>query len=80
MYQQLAMIDSMTPGERSDPDVINPSRKRRITLGSGTDVQDLNRMLKQHEQMQKMMKKLKGGNIMNMMKGMKGQMGRRMPF
>jgi signal recognition particle subunit SRP54 len=80
MYQQLAMIDSMTPGERSDPDVINPSRKRRITLGSGTDVQDLNRMLKQHEQMQKMMKKLKGGNIMNMMKSMKGQMGRRMPF
>ncbi|QJD30094.1 signal recognition particle protein [Methylococcus geothermalis] len=80
MYQQLAMIDSMTPGERSDPDIINPSRKRRISLGSGTDVQDLNRMLKQHEQMQKMMKKLKGGNIMNMMKGMKGQMGRRMPF
>jgi signal recognition particle subunit SRP54 len=80
MYQQLAMIDSMTPGERSDPDIINPSRKRRISLGSGTDVQDLNRMLKQHEQMQKMMKKLKGGNIMNLMKGMKGQMGRRMPF
>jgi signal recognition particle subunit SRP54 len=80
MYQQLAMIDSMTPGERSDPDIINPSRKRRISLGSGTNVQDLNRMLKQHEQMQKMMKKLKGGNLMNLMKGMKGQMGRRMPF
>ncbi|AAU92610.1 MULTISPECIES: signal recognition particle protein [Methylococcus] len=80
MYQQLAMIDSMTPAERSDPDILNPSRKRRITLGSGTEVQDLNRMLKQHEQMQKMMKKLKGGNIMNLMKGMRGQLGRRLPF
>ncbi|WP_333687131.1 signal recognition particle protein [Methylococcus capsulatus] len=80
MYQQLAMIDSMTPAERSDPDILNPSRKRRITVGSGTEVQDLNRMLKQHEQMQKMMKKLKGGNIMNLMKGMRGQLGRRLPF
>ena len=56
-----AMINSMTPKERKNPDLINPSRKRRITAGSGTAVLDLNRLLKQHKQMQKMMKKMKGG-------------------
>jgi signal recognition particle subunit SRP54 len=81
MLQQLAMIDSMTPAERSSPDIINNSRKRRIAMGSGTDIQDLNRMLKQHEQMQKMMKKLKKGNLLGMMRGLRGQMSRSgMPF
>jgi signal recognition particle subunit SRP54 len=82
MIQQLAIIDSMTPQERKSVDVINNSRKRRIALGSGTDVADINRMLKQHDQMQKMMKKLKGGNIANLMRGMKGAFGnmRRPPF
>jgi signal recognition particle subunit SRP54 len=53
-----AIINSMTPRERSNPDVLNGSRKRRITVGSGTQIQDLNRLLKQHKQMQKMMKKM----------------------
>ena len=70
------IIDSMTPGERRYPDVINGSRKRRIASGSGTQIQDINRMLKQHKQMQKMMKKLsKKGGVANMMRGMGGMMG-----
>ncbi len=70
-----AMINSMTPQERRYPDVINNSRKRRITLGSGTQVQDLNRLLKQHKTMQKMMKKFsKKGGMANMMRGMGGMM------
>ena len=64
-----AIITSMTPAERAKPSIINPSRKRRIAKGSGTEVQDVNRLLKQFEQMQQMMKKLgKGG---------KGLFGRR---
>ncbi len=71
-----AIIGSMTPAERRDPEILNGSRKRRITMGSGTDLQDLNRLLKQHKQMAKMMKKLKGGKGMaNMMRGLSGQMG-----
>lgn len=69
-----AIIGSMTPAERRDPEILNGSRKRRITQGSGTDLQDLNRLLKQHKQMAKMMKKLKGGKgLANMMRGMSGQ-------
>lgn len=70
-----AIINSMTPAERSNPDLLNGSRKRRITQGSGTDIQDLNRLLKQHKQMAKMMKKMKGGGMANMMRGMQGMMG-----
>ncbi|WP_139556941.1 signal recognition particle protein [Methylotetracoccus oryzae] len=81
MVQQLAIINSMTPQERQSPDIINPSRKRRISMGSGTDVADLNRLLKQHDQMQKVMKKFKKGNIANLLRGLKGQMGgHRPPF
>jgi len=69
-----AIINSMTPAERRDPDVLNGSRKRRITTGSGTDVQDLNRLLKQHKQMAKMMKKMKGGGMAKMMRGMGGML------
>ena len=70
LVQMEAIINSMTPQERRNPDVINGSRKRRITLGSGTKIQDLNRLLKQHKQMQKMMKKMKGkGGMMKMMRG-----------
>ena len=68
------MIDSMTPKERRNPELIQGSRKRRITKGSGTQVQDLNRLLKQHKQMQKMMKKLKGGGMEKMMRGLGGMM------
>jgi signal recognition particle subunit SRP54 len=70
-----AIINSMTPRERSNPDVLNGSRKRRITNGSGTQIQDLNRLLKQHKQMQKVMKKMKGGNMANMMRGLGGMQG-----
>lgn len=69
--QIVAIINSMTPNERAHPAVIRGSRKKRIALGSGTQVQDVNRLLKQFNQMQKMMKKM--GNKKNMMR-MMGQM------
>ncbi len=68
------MINSMTPRERRNPELIQGTRKRRITQGSGTQVQDLNRLLKQHKQMQKMMKKMKGGGMEKMMRGLGGMM------
>lgn len=71
-----AIIYSMTPHERRFPDVINGSRKKRIAAGSGTQVPDINRVLKQQKQMQKMMKKMSSkGGMKNMMRGMKGMMG-----
>ena len=73
--QMEAIINSMTPRERTNPDALNGSRKRRITIGSGTQIQDLNRLLKQHKQMQKVMKKMKGGNMANMMRGLGGMQG-----
>jgi len=69
------IINSMTMRERSSPEILNGSRKRRITTGSGTQIQDLNRLLKQHKQMQKVMKKMKGGNMANMMRGLGGMQG-----
>ncbi|MCV6626614.1 MAG: signal recognition particle protein, partial [Cellvibrionaceae bacterium] len=73
--QMEAIINSMTPAERRNPDLLNGSRKRRITEGSGTQIQDLNRLLKQHKQMAKMMKKMKGGGMAKMMRGLGGMMG-----
>ena len=73
-----AIISSMTPKEREFPDLIKGSRKRRIAAGSGTQVQDVNRLLKQFMQMQKMMKKMKGGGMAKMMRSM-GGMGGKMP-
>ncbi len=72
--KMVAMINSMTPQERQFPAVIKGSRKRRIAAGSGTQVQDINRMLKQFAQMQKMMKKMKGGGMAKMMRGMRGRL------
>ncbi|CCQ12269.1 Signal recognition particle, subunit Ffh SRP54 (TC 3.A.5.1.1) [Pseudoalteromonas luteoviolacea B = ATCC 29581] len=73
--QMEAIINSMTPHERRKPDVIKGSRKKRIAAGSGTQVQDINKLLKQFMQMQKMMKKMKGkGGMMKMMRNMKGMM------
>lgn len=66
-----AMITSMTKAERAKPSIINPQRKRRIAAGSGTKVEDINRLLKQFEQMQKMMKQLGGGKGMKNRKMMK---------
>ena len=73
--QMEAIINSMTIKERSNPDVLNGSRKKRITAGSGTQIQDLNRLLKQHKQMQRVMKKMKGGKLANMMRGLGGMQG-----
>lgn len=72
MKQMEAIILSMTPQERHKPDLINGSRKRRIANGSGTQIQDVNRVLKQHAQMDKMMKKLASpGGMMKMLRGLK---------
>ena len=68
--RMIAIINSMTPQERRFPDVIRGSRKRRIAAGSGTSIQDVNRMLKQFNQMQRMMKKLGKGGLQKMMKKM----------
>ncbi len=75
----IAIINSMTPQERSFPDVIRGSRKKRIAAGSGTQIQDVNRMLKQFSQMQRMMKKFGKGGMKGMMRklaSLKGQMPR----
>ncbi|MCU7920157.1 MAG: signal recognition particle protein [Candidatus Thiodiazotropha sp. (ex Epidulcina cf. delphinae)] len=77
----VAIINSMTPHERLFPAVIKGSRKRRIANGSGTQVQDVNKLLKQFMQMQKMMKKMKGGGMKKMMRGMGGRFpGGGLPF
>ena len=68
------MIHSMTPAERSRPELLKASRKRRIAVGAGVQVQDVNRMLSQFEQMQAMMKKMQKGGLAKMMRGMKGMM------
>ena len=74
-----AIINSMTPGERRFPAVINGSRKKRIASGSGTQIQDINRLLKQFNRMLKMMKKLtRKGGMENMMRGLGGNMQRGM--
>ena len=76
MAQTVAIINSMTAKERRIPKIIVGSRKKRIALGSGTLIQDVNRLLKQYEQMQKMMKKFtKPGGIKQMMRGMGGMTG-----
>jgi signal recognition particle subunit SRP54 len=74
MLRMEAIINSMTPKERRLPDIINGSRKRRIAAGSGTQVQDVNRLLKQFTQMQKMMKKMRKGGMAKMMRQFKGGM------
>jgi len=70
--RQIAIINSMTRGERRFPKTINGSRKRRIANGSGQEIQDVNRLLKQHLQMEKMMKKMSKGGMKKMLRGMLG--------
>ncbi|MCB0458791.1 MAG: signal recognition particle protein [Flavobacteriaceae bacterium] len=70
-----AIIHSMTPTERSQPSLIDASRKKRIAKGSGTSVQEVNQLMKQFDQMSKMMKMMQGGGGKRMMQMMKG-MGR----
>jgi len=76
--QMIAIINSMTRHERRFPDVIRGSRKKRIAMGSGTQIQAVNRLLKQHAQMQKMMKKMGKGGMARMMKKV-GKLGGQMP-
>ncbi len=72
--RMIAVIDSMTPAERKKPELLNGSRKRRISSGSGTQIQDINRLLKQHKQMGKMMKKMKGKGMEKLMSKFGGGM------
>ncbi len=75
----MAIIDSMTPKERSNPQIINHSRKNRLAIGSGTNIQEVNKLMKQFEQTKKMMKLMSNKkNMMNMMRQFK-QMGGKMP-
>lgn len=69
LKRQIAIIDSMTPGERRFPKGIDGSRKRRIASGSGQQIQDVNRLIKQHGHMQKTMKKLGKGGMQRMLRG-----------
>jgi len=70
--RQIALINSMTPGERRFPKSINGSRKKRIARGAGLQIQDVNRLLKQHQQMEKMMKKMSKGGMKKMLRGLPG--------
>ena len=69
-----AIINSMTPKERRKPDILNGSRKRRIATGSGTQVQDVNRLLKQFDQIERMMKQMRKGGLQKMMRQFKGRL------
>lgn len=81
VLRKQGIIHSMTPMERAKPDLIKATRKRRIAAGAGVQVQDVNRMLKEFEQMQDMMKKMRGSGMMKMMKRMGGMKGMpKMPF
>ena len=84
IVRKQGIIHSMTPLERRKPELIKATRKRRIAQGAGVHVQEVNRMLKEFEQMQEMMKKMKGGGMMKMMKRMAGMKGMKgmpgMPF
>lgn len=81
VVHMIAIIDSMTRKERRFPDIIKATRKQRIASGSGLQVQDVNRLLKQYTQMRKMMKKFsKKGGMKNMMRAMQGKMPPNMPM
>jgi signal recognition particle subunit SRP54 len=74
LRRQIAIINSMTPRERHNPAIIDGSRRRRIAGGSGVQVQDVNRLLKQFLQMQRVMKSMKGGRLQQLMGAFKGGM------
>jgi signal recognition particle subunit SRP54 len=75
MPRMIAIINSMTKKERRNPGLLNGSRRARIARGSGTTPADVNRLLKQYQQMESMMSKLSRGGMKGMMRGMKGMMG-----
>jgi signal recognition particle subunit SRP54 len=70
-----AIIQSMTPKERTNPEILNTSRRQRIAKGSGTNIQEVNRLIKQFDQTRKMMKMVTGAGMKGMMKGMTGMPG-----
>jgi len=70
----IALVNSMTPQERRFPAILKGSRKKRIAAGAGLQVQDINKLLKQHQQMSRMMKKMKGGGMKKMMRAMQGRL------
>ncbi|MGH8133583.1 MAG: signal recognition particle protein [Steroidobacteraceae bacterium] len=72
LRRQIAIISSMTPRERRNPGIIDGSRRRRIAAGSGVQVQDVNRLLKQFLAMQRVMKSMKGGRLLRLMGAFKG--------
>jgi signal recognition particle subunit SRP54 len=72
LRQQIAIINSMTPRERRTPSIIDGSRRRRIARGSGVQVQDVNRLLKQFMEMQRVMKSMKGGRLRQLIGAFKG--------
>jgi signal recognition particle subunit SRP54 len=74
LRRQIAIINSMTPRERRNPGIIDGSRRRRIAGGSGVQVQDVNRLLKQFLEMQRVMKSMKGGGLRRLMGAFKGGM------
>jgi signal recognition particle subunit SRP54 len=73
--RMVAIINSMTKKERRNPALLNGSRRARIARGSGTTPADVNKLMKQYQQMEKMMGKLAGGGMKGLMRGMKGMMG-----
>jgi signal recognition particle subunit SRP54 len=75
IHRMIAIISSMTGKERRHPQLLNGSRRARVARGSGTTPADVNRVLKQYQQMEKMMSKMKGGGLKGMMRGMKGMLG-----
>ena len=75
MKRKEGIICSMTARERARPDIIKATRKKRIADGAGVQVQEVNRLLKEFEQMQGMMKKMQGGGMMKMMKRMGAMKG-----
>ena len=74
LRRQIAIINSMTKRERRHPEIINGSRRRRIAAGSGTQVQEVNHLLKQHEQLGRVMKQMAGGGMARMLRGLKGRL------
>jgi signal recognition particle subunit SRP54 len=79
LRRQIAIINSMTPKERRNPGIIDGSRRRRIATGSGVQVQDVNRLMKQFMEMQRVMKSMKGGKLRQLMSALKGAPGGRPP-
>ena len=75
LKRQMAIIDSMTPGERKHPDVLKASRKKRIAAGSGTKVEEINKLLKMHRTMADVMKAMGGGKARGPMAGLAQMMG-----